>query len=73
MKFPKGGVMSIEIKETVLYTTEELAEILHLNLITVQKMLKAGTLPGFKLGRRWYVLGRDLLAMRRQGQPDFSL
>jgi excisionase family DNA binding protein len=56
--------MTIEIKENALYTSEDLAEILQLSVATVQRMLKDGTLPGFKLGsRRWYVLGKDLLAM----------
>ena len=56
--------MSIEIRENALYTPHEVAGILSLSLQTVQRMLKVGTLPGFRIGkRRWYVRGGDLLAM----------
>jgi excisionase family DNA binding protein len=65
--------MTIEIKENALYTTEDLAEILQLNPMTVQKMLKSGKLSGFKLGRRWYVLGKDLLAMGTGRATDYDI
>ena len=56
--------MLMEIKANVLYTPNDLAEILGFDRRTVQKMLAAGLLPGFKIGRRrWFTLGATLLAM----------
>ena len=56
--------MLMKIEANVLYTPKDLAEILGFDRRTVQKMLAEGTLPGFKIGRRrWFTLGRDLLAM----------
>ena len=55
--------MVVEIKSEALYKPGDLAEVLSLNLRTIQKMLKAGTLPGRKIGGRWYTRGGDLLAM----------
>ena len=56
-------MLIMEIVPNALYTTANLADILDVNLQTVQKLLQNGELPGFKVGRRWYVVGRDLLAM----------
>ena len=55
--------MIVEIKSDALYRPGDLAEVLSLNLRTIQKMLKSGTLPGCKIGGRWYTRGGDLLAM----------
>lgn len=59
--------MVVEIKSDALYRPGDLVEVLSLNLRTIQKMLKAGTLPGRKIGGRWYTLGGDLLAMAQGG------
>lgn len=60
--------MSGEIEENRLYTPTDLAGILGFDRRTVQRMLAEGTLPGFKIGRRrWFTLGRDLLAMAQAG------
>lgn len=41
-------------------TIDEVAERLHLAPLTVADRLRAGSLPGFKLGRAWRVREEDL-------------
>lgn len=41
-------------------TIQEVAERLHLAPLTVADRLRAGSLPGFKLGRAWRVREEDL-------------
>ena len=55
--------MVVEIRKDALYRPGDLVAVLNLNLRTIQKMLKSGTLPGCKIGGRWYTRGGDLLAM----------
>jgi excisionase family DNA binding protein len=41
-------------------TTEEVLEYLQVNLRTVYRLIKAGTLPAVRVGRQWRVRRRDL-------------
>lgn len=36
-----------------LLNVEEVAQILHLHVMTVYRLVKEGKLPGFKVGGRW--------------------
>ena len=39
--------------ESQILNVEEVAEILHLHVMTVYRLVKGGKLPGFKVGGRW--------------------
>ncbi|HEX7086517.1 MAG TPA: response regulator [Vicinamibacterales bacterium] len=41
-------------------TTEEVIDYLHVNLRTVYRLIKAGTLPAVRVGRQWRVRKADL-------------
>jgi len=43
-----------------LLTIDDVAERLQLSPLTVANMLRAGTVPGFKLGHLWRVRAADL-------------
>jgi excisionase family DNA binding protein len=43
-----------------VYTLEELAKELQLNIKTVQKYVREGTIKAFKIGRVWRVTETDL-------------
>jgi len=55
-----------------VYEVEDLIELLDLNRVTVQKMLREGRMTGVKFGKRWHVTEdnlKDFLAGRaRQGE-----
>ena len=53
--------MPIIIGITKYLSAEEVAEILHLNPITVRNKMRTGQLPGHKFGGRWYI-SEDQLA-----------
>ena len=56
--------MVLEVKESVLYGTKAMAEVLGVDVRTVRKWCKEGRLPAFKLGsRKWRCWGRDLLKL----------
>ncbi|MFO1434583.1 MAG: helix-turn-helix domain-containing protein [Candidatus Competibacteraceae bacterium] len=42
------------------YTTEEVAELAHCHIKTVQRWIREQRLPAHKIGRRWLVAERDL-------------
>jgi len=44
------------------YKLEEVAVILGVHIETVRRWVRFGDLPARKLGRRWYVMGDDLLS-----------
>lgn len=43
-----------------MYTPEEVAEHLHLKVKTVLDFLRAGKLPGVKIGKNWRIPDSDL-------------
>ena len=45
-----------------LASVDEIATYLSLNRSTVNRMLRDGRLPGFKLGHRWYIRTEQLVA-----------
>jgi len=52
-----------------LLTAQEVADYLGLHLVTVRDMLRAGKLPGRKVGREWRTLRSELEAWLRQPEP----
>lgn len=57
--------------EDELLTAEELAELLHIHLDSVRRMMRQKRLPAVKVGRRWYVRRADFDALLTQrAQPD---
>ena len=56
----KGG---ISMESTNILTVKEVAAYFKLSVITVYKLLKEGSLPGFKVGSSWRVNKEDLLNM----------
>ena len=55
--------MDLNIKTDAVYTVEEVAAILKCNdWETIRRMLKKGTLKGFKIGKEWRIKGSELEA-----------
>lgn len=54
------------VSDLVLYTAEEVAELLRLNLQVVQRKLRAGEIPGYRIGREWRVNRAQLLSWLEQ-------
>lgn len=54
--------MPVYMKDQVLYTVEELADILSLSRETIRKHLREKKLVGRKMSRVWYVTSEDLQA-----------
>ena len=36
-----------------IFTVEQVADLLHLHIMTIYRLAKDGKLPGFKVGSRW--------------------
>ena len=51
------------MESTNILTVKEVAAYFKLSVITVYKLLKEGSLPGFKVGSSWRVNKEDLLNM----------
>jgi len=52
--------------ESEILTPEQAAEKLKVSIITVRRLLKNGTLNGFKVGRQWRIDETDLKSYIRQ-------
>jgi excisionase family DNA binding protein len=48
------------MKDDTFLTTEEVLEYLHVNLRTVYRLIKAGTIPAVRVGRQWRFRRSDL-------------
>lgn len=44
----------------IIYTLEQMCEILQVHYQTVLKLLRSRKLQGFKMGREWRITKRDL-------------
>jgi len=53
----------VEVGERQLLRVEDVAVALGVSKRTVYDYLQSGIVRGRKVGRRWYVLGSDLLAL----------
>ena len=47
----RGGYRNKIMKDKSFYKTEDLAELLELNIMTIYRYIKAGRLKAYKLGR----------------------
>ena len=52
-----------EIKANAVYTLQEAAKVLRLSEPTLTRWIKSGRLSGYRLGKKYRILGRDLLAL----------
>jgi excisionase family DNA binding protein len=48
-------------------TPEQAAELLHVSVATVYRELRAGRLPGFKIGQQWRLSRDELLRLVQAG------
>ena len=57
--------MALEVKDGALYDVKAMSEFFVITERTARRWCREGKLPAFKLrgGRRWFVYGRDLLAL----------
>lgn len=57
--------MAVEVKEMALYDVKQVAQFFGITERTARRWCREGKLPALKVrgGRRWYVYGRDLLAL----------
>jgi excisionase family DNA binding protein len=58
------------IIESRLYTVEQVSAHLAVSRRTVWRLLESGELPGRHIGRRWYMLGADLLKAGTDAEPE---
>ena len=56
--------------EFILWTVEDLAELLDIQKDTVRKMLGSGELPAKKIARRWYVSNQALINWFNTPSPE---
>jgi len=61
----------MQIEETEVYTTKQVAEILKVSLPTIKRMLKDGRLKSTRIGRQHRFLGREILA-KLEGEKGTS-
>ena len=59
--------------DDVFLTTEEVLEYLQVNLRTVYRLIKAGKIPAFRVGRQWRFRRDDLDAWLRTQRTDRSV
>jgi excisionase family DNA binding protein len=52
-----------------VYTPAQVAERLQVSLVWVKRALRAGVLPGFRVGRLWRVTAEDLQAFIAAHRP----
>lgn len=57
------AIQQLEIRPNVYYTVEETAAMLRVSRRSVQRLLESGIARGVKIGRRWRVLGSDILQL----------
>ena len=51
------------IEERAVYTTKELAEILKMTPVTIERKIKRKEIKASKIGREYRILGRDVLLL----------
>ncbi|MBU0702227.1 helix-turn-helix domain-containing protein [bacterium] len=53
----------MEIQERAVYTTDETAQILKISTVTVERKIRRGEIPATKIGRKYRLLGNDILGL----------
>ncbi len=51
------------IEERAIYTTKELAEILKMNPVTIERKIKRKEIKASRIGREYRILGKDILLL----------
>lgn len=51
---------SKRIRKISFFTTNQLAKILDLSMLTVRRYLREGKIKAVKIGQRWYISNRNL-------------
>lgn len=50
----------IDVPDGALLRVEQVAAVLGLEVGSVRRLIRKGTIPARHIGRRWFVLGREL-------------
>lgn len=53
----------MEVQERTIYTTAEVAQILKLSPVTVERKIRRGEIPAIKIGRKYRLIGDDILGL----------
>ena len=61
--------MRIEIKENMVYTVNQLADILQVSTKTARAILNGGEIPARKVGQEWRVLGSMIKTYLQDFRP----
>lgn len=51
---------SRRIRKISFFTTDQLAKILDLSMLTVRRYLRDGKIKAVKIGQRWYISNKNL-------------
>jgi len=60
MNQSKNIYPSKRIRRISFFTTDQLAKILDLSMLTVRRYLREGKIKAVKIGQRWYISSRNL-------------
>ena len=55
--------MDLEIKEHMVYTTQETQDLLKISESTIKRMLKKGFIRANKVGGQYRILGKEILRL----------
>jgi len=60
MNQSKNIYPSRKIRRISFFTTDQLAKILDLSMLTVRRYLREGRIKAVKIGQRWYISNKNL-------------
>lgn len=60
MNQSKNIYPSRRIRKISFFTTDQLAKILDLSMLTVRRYLREGKIKAVKIGQRWYISNKNL-------------
>ena len=58
----------MEIRESEVYSPEEVRQYLKVSTSTIMRMIRKGYLPAAKVGKQYRIRGRELLRMVSPGE-----
>lgn len=50
----------IDVPDGALLTVEQVSAVLGIHKASVRRLMRSGTIPARHIGRRWFVVGREL-------------
>ncbi len=53
----------MQVLENVIYTPREVARLMKLSSITIERKIRSGELKALKIGKNYRFLGRDILSL----------